>query len=65
MQRSWSPGTLKPLIAHGQVTSQLQFSKYVPDSRQLTPAMIPDRSSRSQASRCRLGRRARRARAAS
>src|SRR5712691_11201331 len=36
MQRSWSPGTVKPLTAQGQVTSQLQFSKYLPDRRQAT-----------------------------
>jgi hypothetical protein len=31
-----SPGTVNPLTVHGQVTLQLQFSKYVPSSRQLT-----------------------------
>ena len=36
MQRSQSPGTLKPLIAHGQVTLQLQFSKYSPLITQAT-----------------------------
>src|SRR5438105_12536583 len=36
MQRSSSPGTAKPLTAQGHVTLQLQFSKYVPDSCQLT-----------------------------
>src|SRR4051794_31798080 len=36
MQRSRSPGTANPLTAHGHVTSQLQFSKYLPESCQLT-----------------------------
>jgi hypothetical protein len=36
MQRSSSPGSEKPLTAHGHVTLQLQFSKYVPERRQLT-----------------------------